>query len=87
MVGVGSSASDHLPQLEFLGELAAQLPQLGHEGFGGRDDDFFGGDGAVGLDAELDGGEEGVGNWVGGVSWVMSVVWQEGWWYLCNPRR
>lgn len=74
LVGIGSSARHHLAQLEFLGELAAQLAQLGDEGFGDADDGFFGGDGAVGLDAELDGGEEGVGDWGGVVSWVMSAV-------------
>lgn len=62
LVGVGSSACHHLAQLEFLGELTAQLAQLGHEGFGDPNDSFFGGEGAVGLDTELDGGEEGVGN-------------------------
>lgn len=65
LVGVGSSTSHHLAQLEFLGEFTAQLAQLGHEGFGDADDGFFRGEGAVGLDAELDGGEEGMGNWRG----------------------
>lgn len=87
LVGVGSSTRHHLAQLEFLGELAAQLAQLGHEGFGDPDDSFFGGERAVGLDAELDGGEEGVGNWGGVVSWVMYVVWERGGKYLCNQRR
>lgn len=63
LVGIRSSARHHLAQLEFLGEFTAQLGQLGHEGFGDADDGFFGGEGAVGLDAELDGGEERVGDW------------------------
>lgn len=68
LVGIRSSARHHLAQLELLGEFTAQLGQLGHERFGNADDGFFGSDGAVGLDAELDGGEEGVGDWGGVVS-------------------
>lgn len=68
LVGIRSRARHHLAQLELLGEFTAQLSQLGHEGFGDADDGFFGGEGAVGLDAELDGGEEGVGDWGGVVS-------------------
>jgi hypothetical protein len=60
--GVRGGAGNHLAQLELLGEFAAQLAELGKEGFRGRDDGFLGRERAVGLDAELDGREEGMGD-------------------------
>lgn len=70
LVRVCRGTGNHLAQLVLLGELPAQLAQVGEERARRGDDGFFGGEGAVGLDAELDGGEEGVGDWGRGLGGV-----------------
>jgi hypothetical protein len=63
--------SSHLLQLEFLGELLVELLQLGDELAASLDNGGFGSDLAVGVDAELEGGEERVRDFVGGESDVV----------------
>ena len=55
----------HLLQLELLGELLVELLEFGDEFAAGLDNGGFGSDFAVGVDAELEGGEERVRDLVG----------------------
>jgi hypothetical protein len=51
---------DHLSQFVFLRELAGQGLQIGNEGFASGNQSLLGCDLSVGLDAHLEGSEEGV---------------------------
>jgi hypothetical protein len=62
----GGHVGSHLLQLELLGELLVELLQLGDELAASLDDGGFGSDLAVGVNAELEGGEERVRDFVGG---------------------
>lgn len=55
-------ATDHLAQLIFLGEFTAKGVEVGNEQLAGVDQGFLRGALAIGLDAELEAGKEGVGN-------------------------
>jgi len=61
----------HLLQLEFLGELLVELLELGDELTTGLDNGGLGSDLAVGVDTELERGEERVRDFVGGEGDVL----------------
>lgn len=63
----------HLLQLELLGELLVEFLELGDELTAGLDQGRLGGDLAVGVDAELEGGEQRVRDLVGGEGDVLEA--------------
>lgn len=64
----------HLLELELLGELLIELVKLGDELAAGLDEGVLRGDLAVGVDAQLEGGEERVRDLVGGEGDVVGAV-------------
>jgi hypothetical protein len=58
-----SITTNHLTKLVLLGELSAEDFEVMNQGLGALDQGILGADDAVGLNAELKLGEEGVGNW------------------------
>lgn len=63
----------HLLQLELLGELLVEFLELGDELTAGLDQGRLGGDLAVGVDAELKGGEQRMRDLVGGEGDVLEA--------------
>lgn len=59
---------NHLPELKLFRELPAELSEIGNKLLGALHDGFLRRDGAVGLHAEFDFGEERVWDW-----WLL--VW------------
>lgn len=51
-------AANHLAQLVFFGELSAQDLEVANQALAAVDQSFLGGDLAIGLNAELEGGKE-----------------------------
>lgn len=64
----------HLLELELLGELLVKLSEFGDELATGLDEGVLRGDLAVGVDAQLEGGEKRVRDLVGGEGDVVGAV-------------
>lgn len=64
-----SGIRNHLPELKFLRELPAELSEIRNKLLGALHEGFLRRDGAVGLHAEFDFGEEWVWDWLFLVWW------------------